>query len=140
MGAVQFDGLLSVLTASATVVPGETYEIWIGITDVGDGVWDSGIFLSVESLCGDSLLIPVAGFSTQVDGTTVTFANTSKYATAWNWDFGDSGNSTERYPSHNYANLNQQYSLLRTGDLPKGVYFLNVHVLGRETLVRKLVK
>jgi len=214
MDAVQYDGFLSVLTASAVVVPDETYEVWIGIADVSDGVWDSGIFLSVESLCGDSLLNPVAGFNTQVNGTTVGFANTSKYATAWNWDFGDGSTSTERYPTHNYANLNQQYTVrliatnwccsdtsyltvgvsaiaeaeapklniyptqfsdelvidpadsslsgeivlsdisgqailrrsfsgrtvLRTESLPKGVYFLNVNVLGKKSVVHKLVK
>ena len=111
MDAVQFDGLLTVLTASATVVPDETYEVWIGIADVSDGVWDSGIFLSVESLCGDSLLSPVAGFNIQIDGSTVNFANATKYATAWNWDFGDGEISTERYPAHTYANLNQQYTV-----------------------------
>ncbi|MBC7775542.1 MAG: choice-of-anchor L domain-containing protein [Phycisphaerae bacterium] len=214
MDAVQFDGLLTVLTAKAIVVPNETYEVWIGITDVGDGVWDSGIFLSVESLCGDSLLSPVAGFNANVNGTTVGFANTTRYATAWNWDFGDGGTSTERYPSHNYANLNQQYTVrliatnwccsdtsylivgvsaiqeeeapklniyptqfsdelvidpaddslsgeivlsdisgqtllsrsfsgktvLRTEALPKGVYFLNINVLGKKAVIQKLVK
>lgn len=111
MDALQFDGLLTVLTASAVVVPDATYEVWIGIADVGDGAWDSGIFLSVESLCGDSLLSPVAGFNTNVDGTSVTFGNETKYATSWNWDFGDGTVSNERYPTHTYANLNQQYSV-----------------------------
>ncbi len=110
MQAVQYDGFLSVLTASAVVIPEETYEVWIAIADVGDGVWDSGIFLSVESLCGDSLLSPVAGFSIDVTGTTVKFANTTKYATSWNWDFGDGATSAERYPTHTYANLSQQYT------------------------------
>jgi len=214
MDAVQYDGFLSVLTASAIVVPDETYEVWIGITDVGDGIWDSGIFLSVESLCGDSLLSPIAGFNTNVNGTTVDFANTTKYATAWNWDFGDGSSSIERYPAHTYANLNQQYTVrliatnyccsdtsyltvgvsaikeeeapklsiyptqfsdelvidpadaslsgeivlsdisgqnllrrtfsgrtvLRTESLPKGVYFLNVNVAGKRSVVQKLVK
>lgn len=214
MEAVQFDGLLSVLTASTTVLPEETYEVWIGIADVGDGVWDSGIFLSVESLCGDSLLSPVAGFNANVGGTTVQFANTTRYATAWNWDFGDGASSNERYPTHTYANLDQQYTvrlvatnwccadtayftvgtsglqeaeapqlsiyptqidnmvviepanvnlggelilsdisgqtlirrsftgktILQTAGLPQGVYFLNVNVAGKKSVVQKLVK
>lgn len=111
MQSVQYDGLLKVLTASAHVVPGETYEVWIGITDVGDGVWDSGIFLSAESLCGDSLLSPVAGFATNNIGTTVKFANTTKYATSWHWDFGDGTTSEERYPSHTYVSLDQAYTV-----------------------------
>lgn len=111
MDAVQFDGFLTVLIASATVIPDETYEIWIGLTDVGDGAYDSGIFLSVESLCGDSLLSPVAGFNSNVDGSTVAFANETRYATSWNWDFGDGNSSTERYPTHTYADLSQQYNV-----------------------------
>lgn len=106
---VQFDGTTTVLTASATVVPDSTYEVWIGISDISDGVWDSGIFLSVESLCGDSLLSPVANFSTQINGNSVSFQNATKYATAWNWDFGDGETSTERFPTHVYNQLNQHY-------------------------------
>jgi hypothetical protein len=109
--AVQFDGFLAVLTASAKVVPEETYEVWIGIGDVGDGVWDSGIFLSIESLCGDSLLGPVAEFDALMSGNTVKFANTTKYATAWKWDFGDGSSSNERYPTHTYASLDQPYTV-----------------------------
>ncbi len=214
MDAVQYDGFLSVLTANAVVVPNETYEVWIGIADVGDGVWDSGIFLSVESLCGDSLLSPVVGFNTNITGTPVGFANTTKYATAWNWDFGDGNTSTERFPTHTYTNLNQPYTVrligsnwccadtsfltvgasatneqeapklhiyptqfsdelvidptdanlagelvltditgqailrrsfsgrtvLRTETLPKGIYFVNVHVSGKKSITQKLIK
>ena len=108
---VQYDGTTTLLTASAIVVPGETYDVWIGISDIGDGIWDSGIFLSIESLCGDSLLHPVANFSTQVNGNSVAFQNATKYATAWDWDFGDGNTSSERFPTHLYDNLNQQYTV-----------------------------
>ncbi|MBK6932509.1 MAG: choice-of-anchor L domain-containing protein [Saprospirales bacterium] len=108
---VQYDGMTTVLTASASVIPDSTYEVWIGISDIGDGVWDSGIFLSIESLCGDSLLSPTVAFSTTTTGNTVTFANTTKYATAWHWDFGDGASSDERFPKHTYDNLNQQYQV-----------------------------
>ena len=46
---VQYDGLTRVLTASAKVVCGETYHIIIAIADVGDGIYDSGIFLEANS-------------------------------------------------------------------------------------------
>lgn len=42
---IQFDGWTSVLTASATVVPCETYHIRLVIADVGDGIFDSAVFL-----------------------------------------------------------------------------------------------
>jgi FOG: PKD repeat len=72
---------------------------------------DSGIFLSVESLCGDSLLSPVAGFNAITSGTSVQFANATRYATAWHWDFGDGATSNERYPAHTYADLDQPYTV-----------------------------
>ncbi len=108
---VQYDGTTTVLTASATVIPDSTYEVWIGISDIGDGIWDSGIFLSIESLCGDSLLSPVSAFQAVTNGNTVKFDNTTKYATAWHWDFGDGATSTERFPEHTYANLDQLYTV-----------------------------
>lgn len=46
---------------------------------------------------------PVAGFTTTVDGLTVTFNNTSQDATSYAWDFGDGGTSTEASPVHTYA-------------------------------------
>ena len=111
VNTVQYDGLTVVLTASAQVVPDSAYEVWIGIGDVSDGIFDSGIFLSIESLCGDSLLSPVTAFNVAVNDNTVAFQNHTKYATAWHWDFGDGSTSTERWPVHTYANLDQLYTV-----------------------------
>lgn len=41
----QFDGFTTVLQAKATVIPNEVYHIKIAISDVGDGILDSGVFL-----------------------------------------------------------------------------------------------
>ncbi len=41
----QFDGFTTVLQAKATVMPNEVYHIKIAISDVGDGILDSGVFL-----------------------------------------------------------------------------------------------
>lgn len=46
---VQYDGFTTPLTAEAEVVCGEMYHIKIAIADVGDGVWDSGVFLEAQS-------------------------------------------------------------------------------------------
>lgn len=46
---VQFDGFTRPLTATARVIPCETYTITMAIADVGDGVYDSGVFLEAQS-------------------------------------------------------------------------------------------
>lgn len=46
---IQYDGMTTVLTASSNVICGETYHIIIAIADVGDGIYDSGIFLEANS-------------------------------------------------------------------------------------------
>lgn len=47
---IQYDGFTVPIQASAKVVCGATYHLVIAIADVGDGVWDSGIFLEANSL------------------------------------------------------------------------------------------
>jgi hypothetical protein len=46
---VQYDGFTRKFTATAQVVPCETYRIKLKIADVGDGVWDSAVFLNAGS-------------------------------------------------------------------------------------------
>lgn len=47
---IQYDGFTKVLTAESKVDCGETYHLIIAIADVGDGIFDSGIFLEANSL------------------------------------------------------------------------------------------
>ncbi len=46
---VQYDGFTKKLTAVANVVPCQTYHIKLKIADVGDGIYDSGVFLRANS-------------------------------------------------------------------------------------------
>ncbi len=46
---LEFDGLTTVLSASAQVQPCQTYHIKLVIADVGDGLWDSAVFLRGNS-------------------------------------------------------------------------------------------
>lgn len=46
---LQYDGYTVPLTAISHVQCGETYHIKIAICDIGDGVWDSGVFLEAGS-------------------------------------------------------------------------------------------
>lgn len=97
---LQFDGFTVPLPATFYAEAGETYHIKMVVSDVGDAVYDSAIFLSFNSLAQDSLLIPSSDFDfvQQADTYTVEFENKSKYAREWNWDFGNGQTSTERHP------------------------------------------
>ncbi len=44
-----YNGLTTVLTARAIVIPCETYTIKLAVSDVGDGALDSGVFLEAKS-------------------------------------------------------------------------------------------
>lgn len=46
----QFDGLTTLLEASAEVIPYQPYKLKIAIADVGDNVYDSGVFLKSKSM------------------------------------------------------------------------------------------
>lgn len=47
---IQYDGFTKVLEAVAKVECGKTYHLILAIADVGDGIYDSGIFLEANSL------------------------------------------------------------------------------------------
>ena len=47
--SIEYDGFTVPIQAAAKVDCGETYHLKIAIADVGDGVWDSGIFLEANS-------------------------------------------------------------------------------------------
>ena len=101
---IALDGFTTPLPATGVFIPGETYHVKIGVTDVGDGVFDSGVFISVGSLGGSDSLLPPAIFELVVDGNAVSLTNESRYATSWYWNFGDGVTTNERHPDpHVYA-------------------------------------
>lgn len=101
---LEADGFTVPLPAPFVLLPGETYHVKLVIGDAADGVFDSGVFIGIESLNGDSLLTPIAEIQAETNGNTFSFENESRYATSYQWDFGDGSTSTERYPSpHTYA-------------------------------------
>jgi len=54
---IQYDGFTVVIEAVAKVQCGETYHLKIAIADVGDGSYDSGIFLEASSLASYAPLV-----------------------------------------------------------------------------------
>jgi PKD repeat protein len=107
---IAFDGRTIPLNAYFAAVPGATYHCKIGVTDIGDGTLDSGVFLGVESLCGDSILSPIANFiyyiTNKTDETSpiLTVEDKSVYGKRFFWDFGDGSTSYLRNPApHTYT-------------------------------------
>lgn len=101
---LSLDGLTTVLPATYASSNGQTYHVKIGVSDVGDQIFDSGVFISTLSLCGPGLVEPPTQFSMQLIDNTIQVLNESRYATSWHWDFGDGATSEERYPdSHTYT-------------------------------------
>lgn len=99
-----YDGMTTLLPAKAVVTPGETYHIKIGISDVSDGIFDSGVFIGIESLGGDSLLTPIANATLTVEGNSIIIENESLFGKDFEWDFGDGETSNERHPGiHEYT-------------------------------------
>ena len=66
---VEYDAFTSIFTASAQVTPCETYHIKLAIADVGDGAFDSGVFIEAQSLSTGiaSISPPRYEFSPNVD-------------------------------------------------------------------------
>jgi hypothetical protein len=55
---LQFDGLTTVLTASANVIAGYTYTFEFKVSDVGDASYDSGVYLQAGSFSGTQTQVP----------------------------------------------------------------------------------
>ncbi len=58
-----FDGLTTVFIAEAAVIPCEEYTIKIILADVGDGLFDSGVFLEARSFEASGLQLSFTGLS-----------------------------------------------------------------------------
>jgi gliding motility-associated-like protein len=63
---IQYDGFTDVLEAVSAVQCGQTYHLILAIADVGDGSWDSGIFLEANSLSSKTPVDVSATISQQV--------------------------------------------------------------------------
>jgi len=54
---IQYDGLTTVLTATAQVQACQTYHLMMMIADAGDGIYDSGVFIEENSLISNVVQI-----------------------------------------------------------------------------------
>ncbi len=65
--SVQYDGFTVVLRAKAAVQCGETYHIKLAISDGGDGIYDSGVFLEARSFRSNIVEVEIATASGSVE-------------------------------------------------------------------------
>jgi len=89
-----YDGATTALTASANVVPCQTYTMTIGVWDDSDGLYDSGVFLDVNGLsCVGNPTIVAAVTPSVICGTqTVTLTATGGIASGtYTWSAPPSG-------------------------------------------------
>jgi gliding motility-associated-like protein len=101
--SIQYDGFTKVLTANANVVPCSTYRFFIVITDVGDGLYDSGVFLEAKSFSTNANGVfatvnsVVPGSSDMFEGcgsATITFTRSGNLDTDQVLNFSISGTAT----------------------------------------------
>ncbi|NVN94494.1 MAG: T9SS type A sorting domain-containing protein [Bacteroidetes bacterium] len=85
---LQYDGYTTPFLLQQVVTPGQSYHFKVGVADAGDRAYDSGVFLKIKSFYGYASM-PIANFSSIVNGNMVTFNNTTNWARYFVWDFGD---------------------------------------------------
>ncbi len=95
---VCYDGLTVVLTARLGISICETYHIKLAVGNVGDGAFDSGVFLKANSFSSGYVNITPTGgvaypnnISVYCPGDSVKL--TASNATSWQWDTGDTTRS-----------------------------------------------
>lgn len=59
-GTIQYDGFTVVLTAVVVVIPCELYHLKIAISDAGDQILDSGVFLEANSFSSNAITVNTA--------------------------------------------------------------------------------
>lgn len=95
---VEYDGLTTVLSAQAVLTPGQTYHMKLVVSDVCDGIFDSGVFLekgSMQAVGPVYMRINNTAFVPDTillhNGSNLTLALPAGFITQWST--GASGNS-----------------------------------------------
>ncbi len=65
---IQYDGFTTVLTAQAVVTPCQPYTLKLAVSDAGDGILDSGVFIAGGSLSTNFIEITASTIATTAVG------------------------------------------------------------------------
>ena len=122
MTVVQFDGLTVSLTARVVVQTCETYHIKLAIADVGDGIFDSAVFLEEGSF---TLSTPIANAGPDRDicsGEATTIGFFPIMGQTYDWSPSDGlSSTTSANPSVTWENT--------TDEVQEYVYYLTVDAI-----------
>ena len=89
---IQFDGFTTVLTVSFKVEPMKNYHIKMGICDVGDPDWDSGVFLEAHSFMSNftyDMAIDKILYQEIPEGQYFCTNHSIEFSTITEWNFDD---------------------------------------------------
>jgi gliding motility-associated-like protein len=84
--SIVYDGFTTPLTAYVNVIPCQTYHMVLAIADVGDPIYDSGVFLSYNGLqCPSALVTASSDVTICAGGSTTLTANLAATNPVYTW-------------------------------------------------------
>jgi hypothetical protein len=144
---IVFDGFTTVLTAQLSVTPLSTYHLKMAIADVGDGVFDSGIFLKAQSMKSYNYV----GIDEIAENSTKIFPNPLNENSVLTFNTQNPGNIVIHITDcigRAIFDLTQENNLPGKqsfplgqflNESPSGIYFVNIQANGKSFL-EKVVK
>ncbi|MGP8217073.1 MAG: choice-of-anchor L domain-containing protein [Bacteroidia bacterium] len=85
---VGYSGFTKVLTARAAVKCGQTYHIKLGVADIENGYYDSGVFLKAGSFENNAVSVVASPASAKICGAGKSVTLTADGATNYTWNTG----------------------------------------------------
>ncbi|MBU0489612.1 MAG: T9SS type A sorting domain-containing protein [Bacteroidetes bacterium] len=103
---IVYDGFTRPIVGQAAIIPGQTYHLKIAVADVGDAIYDSGLFIerSDITVC-DSIAVDL-GPDIYTCNNDPIFLSIDPGYYAYNWSTGSQTHSTTIYPASLAAGAN----------------------------------
>lgn len=123
---IQYDGFTKPLMAQEALQIGQTYHLQIAIADVGDGIYDSGIFIGSCETCDFN-----ADVEEVLSTTPLIYPNPAKNELLFRVDKSlESVTIKDLYG--NVVDVLKDVDSVDVSDLPNGTYFLQMIIDGKE--------